>query len=97
MKNNTITVGNETELKLYSSTCALTEWVGEEREEGKKYGAKIRYRQEDQEVSFLISNSENTQSAMVDVVFSNPQRAITSGQICVIYDKDIVIGSGIIA
>ena len=51
VKNNTITVGVEDELQLFSSTCTLTDWVGETLEEGKEYGAKIRYRQEDQAVN----------------------------------------------
>lgn len=29
VKNNTITVGTEEELSLFSSSCTLTDWVGE--------------------------------------------------------------------
>ncbi len=47
---NTITVGTEDELELYSKVCHLTDWVGSIPEIMKTYGAKIRYRQEDQEV-----------------------------------------------
>ena len=51
MNANTITVGTEDELRLFSNTCQLTDWIGEFPQEGKKYGAKIRYRQADQEVT----------------------------------------------
>lgn len=47
---NTITVGNENELALFSRACTLSDWIGQIPEAGKVYGAKIRYRQEDQEV-----------------------------------------------
>lgn len=33
---------------------------------------------------------------MITVRFDEPQRAIASGQICVIYRDDVVMGSGII-
>ncbi len=47
---NTITVGTEDELELYSKVCHLTDWVGLIPEIMRTYGAKIRYRQEDQVV-----------------------------------------------
>jgi tRNA-specific 2-thiouridylase len=87
---NTITVGSADELKLLSNECTLAEWTGEVIEEGKKYGAKIRYRQEDQDCTL------NMESGKWKVEFEKPQRAVTPGQICVIYDDDRVIGSGII-
>ena len=33
----------------------------------------------------------------IEVIFSEPQRAITPGQVCALYDGDRVLGSGIIA
>ncbi len=89
-KKNTITVGNEDDLNLYSSLCYLTDWVGAVPEEWKKYSAKIRYRQEDQACSLKADDWK------LKVEFSDPQRAITSGQVCVVYDGDTVVGSGII-
>jgi tRNA-uridine 2-sulfurtransferase len=92
-KINTITVGYEDELKLFSNTCTLTDWIWDMPEEGKKYGAKIRYRQEDQEV---MINDGAPEFTIYNLQFTIPQRAITPGQICVIYDGDIVVGSGVI-
>lgn len=57
---------------------------------GEKYTAKIRYRQEDQ-----ICTLE-TENGIYRVSFEASQRAITPGQICVIYDGEQVVGSGVI-
>jgi tRNA-uridine 2-sulfurtransferase len=92
VKNNTITVGTEADLALFSCRCTLTDWIGTTPEEWKKYGAKIRYRQEDQECQCRVDNEE----WKIEIQFANPQRAITSGQICVIYDGDMVLWSGVI-
>ena len=51
---NTVTVGTEADLALFSSSCTLTDWMGTIPEEGRKYGAKIRYRQEDQECQLTM-------------------------------------------
>ncbi len=100
-RKNTITVGTGEELELYSKHCSLTDWVGETPEEDKKYGAKIRYRQEDQEVivtrnSWLEIDKNSDRLTIYDLRFTNAQRAITPGQIAVIYDDIRVVGSGII-
>ena len=90
-KNNTITVGNETDLHLFSKSCELIDYVGKNLEENKKYSAKIRYRQVDQLCTIKMSNNQ-----LITVQFEESQRAIASGQICVIYDGEKVAGSGII-
>jgi tRNA-uridine 2-sulfurtransferase len=91
-KNNTITVGTEADLALFASTCTLMDWLGTMPEEWKKYGAKIRYRQEDQECRWTM----NSEEWKIEIRFDNPQRAITSWQICVVYDDAVVLWSGII-
>ena len=88
---NTITVGTEADLALFSSSCALTDWVGSDLQESKVYGSKIRYRQEDQACEIKKWDS------LLKVSFKQPQRAIATWQICVIYDGDLVVGSGVIA
>ncbi|MBC7498474.1 tRNA 2-thiouridine(34) synthase MnmA [Candidatus Gracilibacteria bacterium] len=87
---NTITVGGEADLHLFTSYCVLVDWVGSDLTEGKKYNAKIRYRQADQECEIIIDKN------IIKVIFNFPQRAIAIGQVCVIYIGDVVIGSGII-
>lgn len=87
---NTITVGTEEELALFASECTISNWIWEEIEYGKKYNAKIRYRQDDQ---ICIIWKWDT---FLKISFEKVQRAIASGQICVIYDGDRVVGSGVI-
>jgi len=91
--SNTITVGTEAELELYSSELAAIDWhwIGKIRKFPFTARAKIRYRQEDQDIE-CVQDGEGR----VRVRFSSPQRAITSGQTVVIYDGDELIASGII-
>lgn len=91
--NNTITVGTETELELYSSELTALDWhwLGETRKFPFTARAKIRYRQDDQDIECVQDASKR-----IRVRFSAPQRAITSGQIVVVYDGDEVVGSGVI-
>lgn len=89
-ENNTITVGTEHDLLLYSQTCMLADWVGVVPEIGKIYSGKIRYRQEDQACQLKMEDWRYR------VAFELTQRALSAGQISVIYDGDIVIGSGVI-
>ena len=56
-----------------------------------KLMAKFRYRQEDKEV-FVTLNSDNT----FTIDYALPYKAITPGQICVLYNGEICVGSGII-
>jgi tRNA-specific 2-thiouridylase len=57
----------------------------------KKLTAKIRYRQEDQSCE-LIEVRENN----FTLKFDNPQKAITMGQSCVLYDGTVCLGGGTI-
>ncbi len=103
-KANTISVWTEDEVKLYSKICTLIDWIGEVTDPSKTYWAKIRYRQEDQECLVMKNEEwrmkneiqENVESGRWKVEFIQFQRAITPGQICVIYDDERVVGSGVI-
>lgn len=52
--------------------------------------AKLRYRQQDQRAHFV------EREGVIEATFDEPQRAVTPGQIMVVYDGDRVVGSGII-
>lgn len=90
---NTITVGTEKELELYASELTAIDWhwVNEAREFPFQARAKIRYRQDDQDIE-CVQDGEGR----VRVRFSSPQRAITSGQMIVVYDGEELIASGVI-
>lgn len=91
--HNTITVGTEQELQLYSDELSAIDWhwISEPREIPFRAKAKIRHRQDDQDIE-LVAYDEGH----VEIRFDAPQRAITSGQVVVVYDGDEVAGSGII-
>lgn len=55
-ENNTITVGIESDLMLYSQSCTLTDWVGALPEIDTIYSGKIRYRQTDQACQLRFEN-----------------------------------------
>jgi tRNA-specific 2-thiouridylase len=65
-------------------------WIHETPDFTKKYTAKIRYRQQDQACTIQLKDN------MLQVIFDEPQRAITPGQYVVIYDGEICLGSAII-
>ncbi|MCL2195870.1 MAG: tRNA 2-thiouridine(34) synthase MnmA, partial [Oscillospiraceae bacterium] len=54
--------------------------------------AKIRYNHAAQPAT-----AEQISPNTVRVTFDEPQRAIAPGQACVLYDGDVVVGSGVIA
>ncbi len=58
---------------------------------GRKYQARIRYRQPLEECQFAEISKISTK-----IVFKNPQRAVTPGQSLVIYDGEEMLGGGII-
>lgn len=91
--NNTITVGTETELRLYSSELTAIDWhwIAKPREFPFRAQANIRYRQDMQDIECVQIGD-----GRVKVRFDSPQKAITSGQMVVVYDGDELIASGVI-
>lgn len=88
---NEIVVGTTEDLALFSKSCEIIDFVGKNLDENREYNAKIRYRQADQKCRIEKISEKNFK-----IIFDEPQRAIASGQICVIYDGELVVGSGII-
>ncbi len=90
-EKNQITVGIKDELTLFSKDCMISDWKGDTLKENTTYQSKIRHGQTDQNCTITVQNNEK-----YTVNFENPQRAIAPGQICVIYDGERVLGSGVI-
>lgn len=94
VKNNILYVvqGDEDE-ELLSDECWIQNVVFSSRrpEEGKVLGCKFRYRQKDCPVT--ITYEEDGQ---ICIHYCSPVRAVTEGQIAVLYDGDICLGGGII-
>ncbi len=78
---------------LFSSCIQINDlnWIGKTPSVGKKYTAKIRYRQPEQ--SCVI---EKLTTNVASIRFAIPQRAATPGQALVLYDGEICLGGGII-
>ena len=58
--------------------------------------ARIRYRQPLQSCRIAKSEIRNPKSEILKVIFNKPQRSVTSGQSAVFYDKETMLGGGII-
>ena len=91
-KNELIVGQGHDSFYLLSNNCYASSlnWISYKPEEGKKYQAKFRYRQADQEVTLKYISDDEIQ------VFYNDVRAVTPGQAVVIYDGEICLGGGII-
>lgn len=79
---------------LFSDTvyCEEANWISVAELAGPmRVRAKIRYRHEAEAAWVYPNGAEGFR-----VVFDRPQRAVTKGQACVLYDGDIVVGGGTI-
>lgn len=78
---------------LYSNWCIVEDvnWINEIPETGKAYTAKFRYREKDNPVTIEILGNNQ-----IKVYYPAGVRAVTPGQACVLYDKEICLGGGLI-
>ena len=78
---------------LMSDNCfaSSVNWICDKPIEGKKYTAKFRYRQADNEVTIKYIDDDHIQ-----VFYPSLVRAVTPGQAVVIYDGEICMGGAII-
>ncbi|PJE75815.1 tRNA 2-thiouridine(34) synthase MnmA [Candidatus Uhrbacteria bacterium CG10_big_fil_rev_8_21_14_0_10_48_11] len=95
IENNVVTVaeGNSDKV-LYRKMVRIEKehWINESPKIGMKYSARIRYRQPLQKVECIAHEETGCRFR-----FTEPQRAVAPGQSLVVYDKDRVVGGGIIA
>jgi len=92
MVANTVTVGPEE--ALFTATLVAKDWNWlpfPALTEPIRVMAKARYRHTPQPATVYPTEDGNAR-----VVFDTPQRAITPGQTVVLYNEDMVVGSGII-
>jgi tRNA-specific 2-thiouridylase len=92
-QDNTITVGTKAQTYGSELTADNLNWIAIPHPTTPiQVKAKIRYRHPEAEAT-LIPRDENT----IYVKFSEPQMAITPGQVVVFYDGDTIIGGGTIS
>lgn len=90
MKDNTVTVGEESALYARECYAGDVNLITEDSLSGATaVTAKVRYRQREQPATILPQTN-----GTVRVVFDRPQRAITPGQAVVWYQGDVVVGGG---
>jgi tRNA-specific 2-thiouridylase len=72
-------------------TCQSIAWINGPPEIPAQLAVKVRYRQADQQAE-LLQHSDGT----FEVIFEQPQRAVTPGQWACFYAADECLGGGII-
>lgn len=93
MKANTVTVGEHDRLFSRRFIADTMNWISTDGlKESIHCKCKARYRQVEQPC--VVNPLED---GRIEVIFDEPQRAVTVGQAAVLYDGDIVIGGGTIA
>lgn len=92
LKNNTVTLAKNSDIFASTLTASQINLISCDNIYSPiRVKAKIRYNQKEQPATVQQIDSDRIQ-----VVFDEPQRAITRGQSVVLYDGDIVVGGGII-
>ena len=94
VKENILYVSHGDERPLYSNTCTVEGFNFIPHEPAEKEfccRAKFRYRQSEQGV-LVKRTGEDT----LEIVFDEPQRAVTEGQYAVLYDEAQCLGGGVI-
>ncbi len=91
-KTNEIIIGPKSELGKKHFSVQAVNWIsGEIPNETLECEVKIRYKSQ-----LLKAIVQKTSSSTLDVELTNDARDITPGQIAVFYQKDTVLGSGMI-
>lgn len=92
VKKNTVTLVSERELYSKQARAGDFNWISGEAPTGAiRCKAKVRYRHPEQWATVIPEGDSAAQ-----IIFDEPQRAITPGQAAVLYDGDIVLGGGTI-
>ena len=92
MANNTVTVGPDSALFRTTLLADNWNWIPFPALDAPiRVNAKVRYRHKEQPATVYPEKN-----GICRVVFDEPQRAITAGQAVVLYQDDLVVGSGTI-
>lgn len=92
MAENTVTVGPEQSLYNRELWADDVNWIAIDRPSAPmRVHAKIRYRQTERPAAVY-----SDEWGKIRLLFDKPQRAITAGQAVVLYDRDTVVGGGMI-
>ncbi len=88
-----ITLGDNEDLFTNTLEANDVNFVAEESfDENRFYEVKIRYSHKPSKAKVVY----NEETGIMNIVFEEPQRAITKGQSVVVYDGDLIVGGGTI-
>lgn len=91
-QDNTVRLCQRDDLAQTTATAENFHWInGVPTEAEFRCQVKIRYNQKEQPATVKLC-SDNT----VEIIFDQPQMAVTPGQAAVLYQDDIVLGGGIL-
>ncbi|WP_036729001.1 tRNA 2-thiouridine(34) synthase MnmA [Peptoniphilus mikwangii] len=93
LKNNRLIVAQGLKhpaLYKKETICENAFWITDTPKFPLKCTGKIRYRAKDENMTVYLENDE------LKVIFENPLKGVTPGQVLVFYQGDICLGSGII-
>jgi tRNA-uridine 2-sulfurtransferase len=95
-KDNTVHVGPKEQ--LYGSRLLATNlnWIALPRAPALPIRASVKVRQQHPPAAALLMRVERDNQPAVEVLFDEPQLAITPGQTAVFYEGDLVLGAGTI-
>jgi tRNA-specific 2-thiouridylase len=87
-ESNTLTIGDDRDLYHHKFMATHPHWISISEPSGPMtVQTRIRYKHKP------ASSVIRTVKGKVEVIFEQPQRAITPGQLAVFYDDDVVLGS----
>ena len=90
-EKNQVVLGHNEDVFSYAAKAVNFNWISGETPEGEiRCLARVRYTQKEQPATVRQTGDA------VEIIFDEPQRAITPGQSAVLYDGDIVLGGGVI-
>ncbi len=94
IRNNRVVLSDNETLFRRELTVRDFHWITGDMPKGEiRCSVKIRYRHKEQPARVILPDAEG---GTAQVIFDEPQRAITPGQSAVLYDGDYVLGGGII-
>ena len=91
-EKNQVVLGSNEDTFSSSAKAVNFNWISGEVPEGDiRCLVRVRYKHKEQPATVRPAGKD-----AVEIIFDEPQRAITPGQSAVLYDGDIVLGGGII-
>ncbi len=93
--SNTVVVGSYAALFTHRLTATDMNWISTEPPPLHPRRIQAKIRQQHKEAPATLQRAET--GASVEILFDAPQMSVTPGQVVVLYEGDLVLGSGLIS